>query len=59
MHELDEGLSGIEVVADDFIITGCGNTIEEATDDHDEVLMTFLECCREQGVKLSTDKLNL
>ena len=40
MHELIEGLSGIEVVADDFIVIGCGNTIEEATDDHDKVLMS-------------------
>lgn len=27
MHELVEGLSGIEVVADDFIVVGCGNTV--------------------------------
>ena len=41
MHELVEGLSGIEVVADDFIVIGCGSTVEEATDDHDNVLMAF------------------
>ena len=35
MHELVEGMSGLEVVADDFIIVGCGTTIEEATTDHD------------------------
>ena len=59
MHELIEGLSGIEVVADDFIVIGCGNTVEEATVDHDKVLMSFLERCQEQRVKLNMDKLNL
>ena len=59
MHELIEGQSGIEVVADDFIVIGCGSTVEEATVDHDKVLMAFLERCKEQGVKLNTDKLNL
>jgi len=58
-HELIEGLSGIEVVADDFIVIGCRNTLEEATVDHNKVLMAFLECCKEQGVRLNTDKLNL
>lgn len=59
MHELIEGLPRLEVVADDFIVIGCGSTVEEATVDHDRVLMAFLERCKEQGVKLNTDKLNL
>lgn len=59
MHELIEGLSGIEVIADNFIVIGCGSTLEEANVDHDKVLMAFLERCKEQGVKLNTDKLNL
>ena len=59
MHELVEGLSGIEVVADDFIVVGCGNTIEESNRDHDKNLVKFLERCKEQDVKLNTDKLAL
>ena len=59
MHELIEGLSGIEVVADDFIVVGCGSTVDEANKDHDNALMKFLERCKERGVKLNTDKLNL
>ena len=31
MHELIEGLVGVEVVAGDFIAVGYGNTFEEAT----------------------------
>ena len=46
MHQLIEGLSGIEVVADDFIVIGCGNTIEEANSDHDRDLISFLERCK-------------
>ena len=59
MHQLIEGLPGIEVVADDFIVIGCGNTVEEANSDHDRDLISFLERCKKQGVKLNTEKLNL
>lgn len=31
MHKLIEGLVGVEVVADNFIAVGYGNTFEEAT----------------------------
>lgn len=31
MHELAEGLAGIEVVADDFLVVGLGDSYEEAT----------------------------
>ena len=46
-------------MADDFIIVGCGTTIEEATADHDKVRVKFLERCKERGVKLNMDKLHL
>ena len=59
MHELVEGMTGIEIEADDFIIVGCGTTTEEATADHHKVLEKFLKPCKERGVKLNTDKLNL
>ena len=35
MEELMEGLSRIEVVSDDFVVVGSGNTIEEANRVHD------------------------
>ena len=43
MHELIEGLAGIEVVADDFIAVGYGETFEEATKEHDKTLLEFLK----------------
>ena len=46
-------------MADDFIVVGCGSTVDEANKDHDNALMKFLERCKERGVKLNTDKLNL
>ena len=42
------------MVSDDFIVVGCGNTIEEPT-----ATMMFLERCKEQSVNLNTDRLNL
>ena len=42
MHEVIEGLPGIEVVADDLAV-GSGETHEQATRDHDEHLKAFLQ----------------
>ena len=47
MHELIEGLRGTEVVADDFLTVGSGETREEAVRDHDANLLAFLQRCEE------------
>ena len=36
MHELIEGLGGTEVVADDFVVAGFGDSLEEASRDHNK-----------------------
>ena len=59
MHELIEGLEGIEVIADDFVIVGYGKTQEEATLSHDCNLISFLKRCEERGVKLAEEKMKL
>ena len=59
MHELIEGLAGVEVVADDFIAVGYGNTFEEATRDHDKTLLEFLKRCEAKNVRLNPEKLKL
>ena len=59
MHELIEGIAGVEVVADDFAVIGCGSTMEAAIKDHDENLLRFLERCDKRNVKLNTEKLQL
>lgn len=43
MHELIEGLTGTEVVADDFVVAGFGDTYEEAVCDHNKSLVAFLQ----------------
>ena len=59
MHELIEGLPHVEVVADDFVVVGYGETQEQATRDHDKNLMVFLQLCLDRGLKLNIDKLKL
>ena len=56
MHELIEGLQGIDVVAD---VVGYGNTVDEANVDHDKRPHSFLQRCEDRGVKLNVDKLKV
>ncbi|KAJ8006345.1 hypothetical protein DPEC_G00134270 [Dallia pectoralis] len=56
-HELLVGLKGIEPIADDILIVGCGDTEEEATRDHDANLTALMDRCREVKLRLSLKKL--
>ena len=59
MHELIEGLQGLEVVADNFVVVGLGETKESAVCNHDDNLRVFLQRCAERGVKLNANKAQL
>ena len=59
MHEVIEGLVQVEVVADDFVVVDRGINLEEATRDHDQKLIAFLQRCEERGLKLNSEKLTL
>ena len=59
MHELIEGMPHVEVVADDFVVVGYGETQEQATRDHDQNLLAFLQLCQDRGLKLNIRKLKL
>ena len=50
MHEIIEGLHGVEVVADDFIAVRCRDRFEEAVRDHDKNLLAFVERCEGRNV---------
>ena len=50
-HEVLEGLPGIYVIADDILITGQGESKEEALEDHDRNLFALLERAREVNLK--------
>ena len=57
MHQLIEKLTGVEVVADDFVVYGCGATDSKAMRDHDKKLQEFLQRCEERNVVIGKEKL--
>ena len=59
MHQLIEGLQGVEVVADDFVVVGFGDTLDEAVKDHDQNLDAVLRRCAARGIKLNSSKVRL
>lgn len=56
-HELLAGLKGVEPIADDILVVGCGDTDEEAMKDHDRKLLEFMDRCREVKLRHSLKKL--
>ncbi|CAC5397784.1 unnamed protein product [Mytilus coruscus] len=54
-----ENLPGVRTVADDILIYGEGDAVEEATADHDIKLKAFLDRCRSRNIKLNRDKFQL
>ena len=59
MHELVEGLAGVEVIADDFLVCGFGDSNEAAIANHDQNLKAFLSRARERNLTLNSEKLKL
>lgn len=59
MHAVLQGLHGVEVIADDILVFGCGDTEEECQRDHDANLQCLLQRAREQNLKLNKKKLKL
>ena len=56
VNEIIEGLEGITAIADDLLVTGAGNTHEEALADHDRNLIALLQRFSERNFKLNKDK---
>ncbi|XP_018495621.1 uncharacterized protein K02A2.6-like [Galendromus occidentalis] len=54
-----EGLEGTHALADDVLVCGRGETLEEAERDHDRNLSRFLRRCQEKGIKLNKEKTTL
>ena len=59
MNEENEGLRGVEVIADDFLVCGFGEKIADAFVDHDRNLTAFLEGCRKLSLTLNPQKVKL
>ena len=54
-----QDLPGVEVIADDILIYGCGSTKEKYMQDHDANLRRLLERPREHYLKLNKKKVKL
>lgn len=59
MQEVTLGLRDIEILADDILIYGCGEDMEEATKNHNRNLEELLVRLEKHGCKLNRNKLNL
>ena len=59
LNQALDRLDGLLTVHDDMVIYGIGDTQEEAIADHNAKLLTFLQRCREKGIKLNKKKLKL
>ena len=57
MNQLVEGLKDTEVIHDDFLIVGCGDTDDEAEAVHDRNMKAFLE--RGHNIRPNADKLKM
>ena len=53
-HEALEGLNGVVNKADDILVFGSGETIEEAERDHDIILWNLMLRCQEVNLKFSS-----
>lgn len=54
-----QGLDGVECIADDILVYGTGNTMEEALINHNERLKKLFRRLEEHHVKLNREKLKL
>ena len=59
MRENIGGLKGVEVIADDFVVVGYGDTPAEWQEDHNKNVVAFLDRCRERNLKLNKNKARL
>ena len=56
LNEALEGLAGVICVADDILVTGCGDTTAMAERDHDENWKRLKQRCKDRHNKLNDDK---
>lgn len=56
LHEILEDLKGVEVIADDILVYGSGDTKEEAIADHDSNLRRLMEKAKQVNMKFNLAK---
>ena len=52
-----EGLQVVAVIAYDILVYGEGETIEDATKDHDVKLTKLMDKCKTPGIKINKEKI--
>ena len=57
LHDILCGLEGVVNIADDIIVVGRGESLAEATRDHDRTVMDLLNRLSQHNLKLNTDKI--
>ncbi|XP_058828586.1 uncharacterized protein K02A2.6-like [Topomyia yanbarensis] len=58
-QQIFAGLRGVRCLADDAVVFGCGDTMEEAMLDHNRNLEEVLQRCRDRGLKLNREKAKI
>ena len=59
LHEQLSGLDRVEILRDDILVAGYGETQEEAEANHDQNLRKLLDRARKVNLKLNSKKMNL
>ena len=59
LHMVLDGLEGTEVIADDILVYGVGETVAEARQDHDDKIVKVLDRLKEKLVKINRDKMKM
>ncbi len=58
-HKVIEGLPGTYNITDDMLIVGQGDTVEEASRDHDSNMLALLRKCNKTNLKPNPKRLKL
>ena len=59
LHERIGDLNGVEILRDDILVVGYGDTLDEANRNHDESLLKLLHRARDVNLKFNSKKFNL
>ena len=59
LHERIGDLKGVEILRDDILVVGYGDTLDEANHNHDESLLKLLDRARDVNLKFNSKKFNL
>ena len=57
LHDVLSGMEGVVNIADDIIVVGRGESLADATKDHDRTVLNLLARLSEHNLKLNPDKI--